>query len=246
MIMFTSFLLSIALINLAACGNGTIESKDISKTAIYRSYTVHYDQNEKKLSAYARFSAGGPLETSIALTEPSMVLVNNQKMDISDGRTKRINFTGTHYNYTLNKSSAPRSAEITWYTDDGEFIRDQIEIPSEFQIKAPVSESSLRTNGDVTIEVESAKLGDNEEWNVSLNSKGSPKEEEENKKCCYSESFQTNNIVISKELLNDIREGSAELTLTKVRTDRKSKDSSSAGASIRSEISRKVLVNVQK
>lgn len=246
MIMFTSFLLSIAIINLVSCGGGTIESKEISKTAVFRNYIVNYDQTEKQLSAYARFSAGGPLETSIALTEPSMVLINNQKMEKSDGRQRKINFVGTFYNYTLEKSSVPSSAEITWHTDDGVFVRDQIKFPSAFVIQSPSENNVIRTSEDVSIEVESSKLQDDEEWNVTLISKATSGEEKVKGKCCFNESFQSDKIVIGKDLIGDLREGDAELTLARVKTDRKNKDSVSAGASIRSKISQKMAVKISK
>jgi hypothetical protein len=240
MFSFTAFLISVAAINLLSCGAGTIESKDIASTSTYRSYTLDYDLDKNELDAYARFSTGGPNETSVILTDPAMVMVNAKRLQVSDGRTRKINLNGTYYRQSYELKSIPAYARVTWIDDEQRKTLDVVDFPKAFLLALSTELDEISKDQDLILSVGSAELQDDEKWQLTLESKASSSSEDSEEETYHSQTFNDNDLTIAAKDIEDFRVGQATITLSKVRVQRKGKSEQNAGALITSKVTRKL------
>lgn len=73
----------LSILSLGACSMETVSSNDVKPTAVYRSYSLRYDESNNEVYSHADFTVGGPSGTHLDLDSPANVQVNAQDMKLN-------------------------------------------------------------------------------------------------------------------------------------------------------------------
>jgi hypothetical protein len=243
-----SLSLSIAAI-LAACSNATGNSHEADQTNIFGDYSVVQKGSEDSVKLFTWFRYAGQTGTTLRLTDGSEISANEQRMNLVEGSSQTLNFTGSYYTQSLNASLLANEYSFEWKRNDGKVFRNTIPAPKKIEAVLMLDDGN---NNDVviragqtahisvaragfTVTYEGSDLGTDERIDCMLWSEV----EGDNRSSDYSMSGKWNstlkNCVFGKEGLQRFRIGTARLEMIrKWRQENKANGHERAGSAMSS------------
>ena len=112
-------LLIIALTTTSCVSNDTVDDVDVNPDKLWGYYEAafHAESNALRLSAQLRLGGNGG--TTVHLTAPAGMTVDDQTMQFVDGDALVVNVTGSFYLLTESTQSPAESYSFKWTRQDG-------------------------------------------------------------------------------------------------------------------------------
>jgi len=210
---------------LYACSVDTGNSNEVDQNNIFGDYNVIQDGKNGTIQALGWFRYAGQTGTTLRLTESAEVSVNAERMNLVEGRSQILNFTGSYYTTSINTSAQTSEYSFEWRRNDGKTFRNTLPAPQKIEAVLLVDGPDIVRAGQIakmssaksgfTVTYEGSSLGPNESITCTLWSDS----EEANQDSDYVLSADWNptlkNCVFKKEALQRFRSGPARLEVSR-------------------------------
>ncbi|MBI5417378.1 hypothetical protein HZA55_05455 [Candidatus Poribacteria bacterium] len=143
------FVLTFAL----SCGksNDTANSEDVNENKIYGDYRSVFDANTNTIEFYAQFRLAGKTGTTLKLTSPGKIEMDNNAMNLQDGEVKAINLAGTYYSL-IKIATAPNSTyTFKWTKTDNTTYSNVMTYARPVTISSPLADSTYSKLNNLTV-----------------------------------------------------------------------------------------------
>jgi hypothetical protein len=239
----------LGLLTLAAgaCGSiETVNSDQVSKETIYRSYNADFSQETKELRLSAQFRVGGAMGTTLRLKDPSRVTVESDSLELNDGDKNSFNLIGTFYSKTEKVDAPQPSYRFVWTSDDKKELTNVLEMPTPATISKIEKGAKISRSKSFNIAFKSDDLEENEE--VVAYIKSDVKNVKEDESSLIIETTKSGKrIGISADDLGEMPLGPAKIHLEKNRWQKINSSKENSGGDISSSIvSESTLVEIVK
>lgn len=116
---------------LAACGSGaTAPSDSVDNDRVYQQYHLWYDEEKQEISTYAQFRYAGHDGTTLSLSDPSNVYVNDSPMTESSGLHAFPALNGTFYKKKFALGGQyPRVVKFRYQNNERIQVSNEIVLP---------------------------------------------------------------------------------------------------------------------
>lgn len=130
--LFKFFPLAIVAI-LTACSVKTGNSNEVDQSNVFGDYIVIQNANEDTVKLFTWFRYAGQTGTTLRLTGGSDITANEQRMNLVEGSSQSLNFTGSYYTQTFDASSQANEYSFEWKRNDGKVFRNTIPAPKKIE-----------------------------------------------------------------------------------------------------------------
>ena len=217
--MFTSVLC------LSACSVDTGNSNEVDQSNIFGDYYVIQDGKNGTIQALSWFRYAGQTGTTLRLTESAGVSVNAQKMNLVEGSSQILNFTGSYYKTSINTPAQTSEYRFEWKRNDGKTFSNTLPAPQKIEavllvdgpdvVRAGQTAKISSSMGGFSVTYEGSNLGPNESLTCTLWSDS----EKENQTADYVLNADWNptlkNCVFKREALQRFRTGAARFEMSR-------------------------------
>jgi hypothetical protein len=167
---------------LTSCSNATGNSNEVDQNNIFGDYSVIQNGNDDTVQMFTWFRYAGQTGTTLRLTDGSEIVANDQRLNLIEGSSQLLNFTGSYYTRSFSPSSLVSEYSIDWRRNDGKVFRNIIPAPKKIEAVLMVDEGSggdtiVRAgqiayisiaNGGITATFEGAELEADERISCTL------------------------------------------------------------------------------
>lgn len=210
---------------LSACSVETGNSNEVDPSNIFGDYNVIQDGKNGTIQALNWFRYAGQTGTTLRLTDSAEISVNAQKMNLVEGRSQILNFTGSYYSTSINTSSQTSEYSFEWNRNDGKKFRNTLPAPQKIEavmlvdgtdvVRAGQTAKISSSKSGFMVTYEGSSLGPNETIICTLWSDS----EDANQGTDYVLRADWNhtlkNCVFKKEVLQRFRSGPARLEMSR-------------------------------
>lgn len=131
-----TILLLLGALTMNRCGDSSpLKSGDISEDRIFRSYTVTYSDSDKATNVLARFNEAGPSGSSVTLSGPSSISVEDSALRLSGVAPEKYSDGSKGYGWLLKESREDASYLFSWITPKNRSVADRIHLPEPVELK---------------------------------------------------------------------------------------------------------------
>ena len=214
-----------SILSLYACSVDTGNSNEVDQSNIFGDYNVIHDGKKGTIQALSWFRYAGQTGTTLRLTDSAEIAVNAQRMNLVEGRSQILNFTGSYYTTSINTSAQTGEYSFEWKRNDGKTFRNALPAPQKIEavllvdgpdfVKAGQTAQIFSSKSGFTVTYEGSNLGPNESITCTLWSDS----KEENQASDYVLNADWNptlkNCVFKKEALQRFRSGPARFEMSR-------------------------------
>ncbi len=142
-----------------SCSVDTGNSNGVDQTNVFGDYLVYKKSNEDQVKVLTWFRYAGQTGTTLRLTENATITANEQKMNLVEGRSQILNFTGSYYTQSFASSLQTNEYAIVWTRNDGQVFRNVIPAPRPIEALVLVDGVNDFTRAGETANISIAKGG---------------------------------------------------------------------------------------
>jgi hypothetical protein len=146
---------------LQSCSTDTIDSGKVDNEEIYQSYDLVQEEGSNQVKGYVQFRVGGGTGTTVSLSEPSKIKLNNRELS-------KVSFLGTSYEVSVDKNPDD-TYTFEWVDQKEKSYRNKVGTST---IKIVSSPEELKKGAHNYIQVEISQNAKGETINVELSQEG--------------------------------------------------------------------------
>lgn len=155
---FVRGIAGLGLAVVAGCGsNDTVDVEDVNEDTIYQRISVDYTASSKDVDIYVQLRVGGSTGTTVAIQDDQALLVNNMKMEETDGRESSINLSGTSYGLASTADSTNSNYRIIWNRKDGQQVATDVRLAPAYEFAEDVQSKAFSISEPLTFAMKTEK-----------------------------------------------------------------------------------------
>jgi hypothetical protein len=189
-----------------ACSTGTIDSSQVTASAVHEEYSVTYSADSNQMSLWAQFRVGDSTGTTVHLSSPAQLKVNNQGVSSTD-------FLGTYYSKTF--ASGFLSSSQVVYTDSTGAAHAYMANLSAINYTAPTTPVTTSTN--LVIPLQGTALSSNETVSATITQTNQGPNNSQNYVNIYGHyDSSMNRVVFYNTDLQTLQAGAATISVSRI------------------------------